>query len=370
MRKRIFVYAYLNYNLGDDLFVQSLCERYPNILFCIYTGDPNYPQIFKNIKNIKIYSKNSWQIKLIKSILRKMKNRNKDRDYVRHLLSRLCSACIIIGGSLFMQPVEDWKKHCDTSEFRVIKNKPIFIIGANFGPFDDVEFLEEYKRVFSKYTDVCFRDQYSYKLFQDMGNIRVAPDVLFNLIHERTEERTNQVAISVINLENRATLCTYADIYRRKIVEIIRYYIIKSKPVKLFSFCMPEGDEEEINRVLQEFNEDELQLIGTCFYTDNMEQVINELHKSDYVIATRFHAMILGWVLEVPVFPISYSDKMLNVINDINFDGNYADIKDMNKLTIEQVDYNYKNRIRLDLSRIQERAKLQFSGFDSYYRIK
>lgn len=33
--KEIFIYAWLAGNLGDDLFVQSLCERYPAIQFCV-----------------------------------------------------------------------------------------------------------------------------------------------------------------------------------------------------------------------------------------------------------------------------------------------------------------------------------------------
>ena len=31
--KKVFIYAYLAQNLGDDLMVRILCERYPHIKF-------------------------------------------------------------------------------------------------------------------------------------------------------------------------------------------------------------------------------------------------------------------------------------------------------------------------------------------------
>lgn len=364
MRKRIFVYAYLNNNLGDDLFIRTVCERYKNVLFYMYAGNPNYQQVFRNIQNVRLYTKYSWQIKLIKRILRKIKNRNKDRDYVRYILSHFCNACAVIGGSLFIQPSELWKKHCDSSELRIIKNKPIFIMGSNFGPFDDMDFVVEYKRIFGKYTDICFRDQYSYQLFRDLEHVRVAPDVLFNMKYEYTEANRKQVAISVISLDNREALKIYAGSYRSKICDIIRYYISRGNTIKLFSFCKPEGDEEEIYRILQNFDDNELKSISTSFYTDNMEQTISELQESDFIIATRFHSMILGWVLQIPVFPISYSDKMKNVIVDVEFQGNYADIKRIEDLSMESINYNYLNKVKLDITELQSKAELQFMGID------
>ena len=45
--KKIKVYAYTRQNLGDDLFIKILCERYPNTQFVLYA--PNvYKDIFKD----------------------------------------------------------------------------------------------------------------------------------------------------------------------------------------------------------------------------------------------------------------------------------------------------------------------------------
>lgn len=64
---RVFIHAYLQGNLGDDLFVRLLCQRYPNTKFCIL-AHPDYKEKFKDIENCKIYSENSRIVMLINKI--------------------------------------------------------------------------------------------------------------------------------------------------------------------------------------------------------------------------------------------------------------------------------------------------------------
>ena len=43
----------------------------------------------------------------------------------------------------------------------------------------------EYKKIFKKAKDVCFREKHSKSLFKDLTNIRVAPDIVFGLNTEK-----------------------------------------------------------------------------------------------------------------------------------------------------------------------------------------
>ena len=54
--KVIFVKAYLNQNLGDDLFVDILVKRYPQHNFMIIVPNKNYYHFskYKNVKLIKL----------------------------------------------------------------------------------------------------------------------------------------------------------------------------------------------------------------------------------------------------------------------------------------------------------------------------
>ena len=46
--------------------------------------------------------------------------------------------------------------------------------------------------------------------------------------------------------------------------------------------------------------------------------MIGILANSKAIISTRYHGMILGWLLDKKVLPIIYSKKMKNVIDDID----------------------------------------------------
>lgn len=78
MYKRVLLNAYLVNNLGDDLFIRIICERFKDIIFYIIKSEP-YTDAFGIIPNIKICSRED--ILKIKFDLE-----------------------VMIGGSLFMQP--------------------------------------------------------------------------------------------------------------------------------------------------------------------------------------------------------------------------------------------------------------------------
>ena len=52
------------------------------------------------------------------------------------------------------------------------KEKPVFILGANFGPYITQDFFDKYFFLFSKCHDICFRDSYSKELFKNLDNVR------------------------------------------------------------------------------------------------------------------------------------------------------------------------------------------------------
>jgi len=54
-RKKVYLFVYTRKNVGDDLFIYLLSQRYENIDFYI---NPRYPEVynelFKNCKNINM----------------------------------------------------------------------------------------------------------------------------------------------------------------------------------------------------------------------------------------------------------------------------------------------------------------------------
>jgi len=210
--KKIFIDAYTELNLGDDLFIKILCERYPNHLFYIVCRRKN-AEAFLNIKNLKVL----YSFPYLDSLAKKASL----WQLLINNIAKKCDLVVNIGGSIFIEPSK-WKKHVNKYKTRLKINKPMYIIGSNFGPYKTEEFYKEYYHIFKNVTDICFRDEYSYKLFSKLSNTRLASDVVFTLNTANVElkNKENNYIISVINLENRADLAKYKDKYERKIEEI------------------------------------------------------------------------------------------------------------------------------------------------------
>ena len=56
--RKIFLYAYDRINLGDDLFIRTICNRYPNVKFYLWSKKYN-EKVFDDVKNLKVLDKNS-----------------------------------------------------------------------------------------------------------------------------------------------------------------------------------------------------------------------------------------------------------------------------------------------------------------------
>lgn len=354
--KKIMVYAYTNFNLGDDLFIKVLCERYPNTNFVLYAPS-EYKKNFQELNNITYYSSDSIFFRGINFICRKFKLNISPRK----LLAKNCDAVVHIGGSIFMQG-KKWKRGLKNRE--KIRNKPFFLLGANFGPYEDNNYYKDHKNLFKEYTDICFREKYSYDLFKDLPNVRMADDVIFQLKTKQLE-KDEYIVISVIKPSIRKHLEGYDEIYYQKIKDITKYFTNIGYNIILMSFCENEGDGEAIEEIFSLLPACNSKKVSKYLYRNNIDEALNILGRSCFIIGTRFHAMILGWVNNIPVFPIAYSDKMINVMNDINFQGYYTDFNNIHKLEAKQVFKSMKKN-NIDVSKQVINAEKHFEKLDDY----
>lgn len=357
MAKKNLLKGYFEKNLGDDLFIKILLERYKNSNFEVYSKS-NYNNVFNNA-NIKFYNNLSKEI--IYKRLINLKNkilRNKNRVLLESI--NRYDNIIKIGGSIFME-----NKDID---YDIYKNNQFdysskyFVIGANFGPYKNQEFVDLHKRdIFNKAQDVCFREKYSSNLFKDLSNVRVAPDIVFGLdISNVKITNNNNVIISVIDChKDRMTL--NQEIYNKKINELIEFFINKNFSVTLMSFSQVQGDEKVIEDIVK--NSKYKNQIKKYYYRGNIEEALNIIGDSKIVVGTRFHANILGMIMGKTVIPIAYSNKTVNVLKDMNFKGKYFDLNDIENFDIKKItdaDLNYIH----DVSYEKQNAWKHFEKLD------
>lgn len=357
--KNVMLYAYTHYNLGDDLFIKTICERYPNTNFLLL-APRGYCMTFSNLKNLKIIKSDSVLFrsgKLIATALNK-------KQILYSFLARKCHLQIYAGGSIFIQH-DHWKEDYINVQAMATKKIPFFVLGANFGPFYEQGFLQAYYKLFCHLTDICFRDHYSYSLFKELPNVRLATDMIFQMepIYLRNAEQS--VIISVIKPSIRKSLQGYDEIYYNKMREIICCFLKEGYHVTLMSFCEYERDHEAIENILAPLSKPYINHIHTFYYKHDLEEALKLISSCTFVVATRFHAMILGWLYQKSVFPIAYSSKMTNMIKDVNFQGDYVQFHELETLEAETV-YQSMNRNRIDVTKQIIKAKEQFMKLDMY----
>lgn len=347
----IYVLAYYRLNLGDDLFIKSLIERYPNEKFYLCTYR-KYLKPFIGYKNVSF--PNSIELLLLRVKDKLFPNKWGVRNGIVETFSK---ATVIIGGSIFIDSgnLKRNKVHNNT-----------FIIGANYGPEKTKGFRDSVKRELNQTVSCCFRDSYSYNVFSELDNVRWAPDVIFSYDGLPPTKVGNGIAISVMDL-NGHHMSEKQNAYESFIKQICKCFIENGKPVKLLSYCIEEGDSKVAKKILDEM--DNNCLIQLVEYNGDIDYVLNAMNDCEFIFASRFHAMILGWKMRKKVLPIVYSNKHLNVLNDVSFNGFYINLLDDSPFSEIEVSSLFdKITINESVDVLAEDALKQFYDLDEFLK--
>lgn len=349
---KIYMRAYLSENLGDDLFVNILTQRYSgHKFFSITCGYDKYKNN-EYYKNLEIVSCNKY----IFRILRKYR--------LEKIIANRLDLVVIIGGSMYIEANEEDKDR----EFTIGKNK-YYILGTNFGPCTSNEYLNRVKTSFEKAEDVCFRESYSYNLFKDINHVRYAPDIIFSLDTSNIKKIDSKKVIISVVLCRRKSKIEYEEAYETKIIEMTKFFTNKGYEVTLMSFCKSEGDELAIQNILDKCDEELKNRINTYFYRGNIKEAMNVLADSEIIVGTRFHANIIGMILGKTVIPITYSKKTNNVLEDMNFKGKIIDLSKLDEFDIEKLS-DEDLRYKIDINKQKEDANRHFEKLDEVLNIK
>ena len=332
MAPRVRLHAYMQQNLGDDLLVRMLCERFSDVEFHAECNERS-ATAFSALGNFRRMSRLPRRLD---AALAKMRiPLHVDRWFAARALRR-CVAVVNIGGSIFIQG-DDWRARMAARRARFASGKPSFVIGANFGPYSDDDFLREMRDVLKGSRDLCLRDRYSVDLLDDLGNVRYAPDVVLSLPPIECEAGKTAV-ISVIDLESRPDLRAHSTAYTAALVEMVEACNRAGLEVVLMGFCEYERDGDATRRVLDALGgAGGSARVRAYSYRGDVDEALLLIASASLVVATRFHAMILAWAFGVPVLPVSYSEKTAQVIQDMAFPGPWVRLEELESLSVGEV---------------------------------
>ena len=318
---------YLAKNFGDDLFLKIIANRYPNVLF---HACPAVKYDKKLVPKNVIMHDSKKEI-LLNKILHKLKFYHLDTT---SKISRCCDFTLIVGGSIFQQH-PTWKYSRGRLEIFHNLNKEYYILTCNFGPYQDAAFLRCHQKVIAGARDVCFRDVDSYKTFSRLPNVRYAADMALSLEQPADDKPTKKVAISVIDLSWRSQLKHLTQYYTNLMVKIAKQYITQGFEVCLMSFSDHEGDPKAVEQIFNKLTKAEQLRTQRYYYDGDVDSTIAKINGCSIVVASRFHANILGFLLRKKVLPVIYSNKTRNLLNDMDFDGQIIDIEGLNQEYVE-----------------------------------
>lgn len=361
--KRFFLYAYDKQNLGDDLFIHTITKRYPDVQFYIWSDRGNR-KTFQALPNLKVLDKDGALSRALNWMRPSLVPR------YRAWLENRCQAVVYIGGSIFME-YENWEQILSWWKYEA-KNRPFYIMGANFGPYKTEGFRNKLAEIFHDAKDVCFRDRYSFEKFRDVPTVRCAPDILFSFPMPKVPVVKKQLLISPIDCASRSegenSLSAYNEYYISTLSGLLKSYLSDGYRLIFASFCKEEGDDRAIEKILSAMSlgQDDSRVEILSYNGTNVEKMTEAIAESEYVIATRFHAAILAVAAGRPIFPIVYSDKTIHVLNDIGFQGNYADLRSMEPISYMFSRANLDSPQMIGINSLAEKAQGHFAKLDDF----
>lgn len=384
MTQRAYVECYLEHNLGDDLFLMRLGERYPHVEMTVI-ADASYDSLLARIPNVRRIDSDrtpndSENVSLISRLSTK-------RSTLRNKATvALESDCVIsVGGSIFIEPDRGNRlatfchRHAKMLEDRTVlaTGKDTFVLGANFGPYKTRSFLSFYQKLFeSNCRDVCFRDAASFGLFSRLGNTRMAPDLLFStkipqLAHNGT------AFISVVHLGNHGVfgdLSAFGEPYLSAILNLALACNKRGLTPILSSFSLSQHDALCCDSLCQRLSRRGV-AYGRIDYTGDPAPILEGIASSSVIIGTRFHSIVLGMVAGKPVLPVIYSNKTTNMLEDAGFSlGSTIDLRRPDTLPLAKKDAERLLQRVLedgpfDVAWLAHESLRHFSALDEYLTI-
>ncbi len=375
--KTIILQFYSSLNFGDDLFVKTFSDYFDECAIRLIVNPRCIPHgLGKNV-TVHPYS----YINFFWEKLRSLSDHSRKIEAVVQKCADFClsrvqshaDAFVLIGGSIFMEHAMDCPELDFTARARpdftirsYMQNRGnAFVIGANLGPAYSEGYWTSVRQTLLKYKHVCLRDYASYSMVSDLPHVQYAPDILFLVPKPNVKAERKTVVISVMDISRMTRNQEIITAYYRLLCDVADRFSQMGMAVTLVSLCGADGDEEAAQKIIAGGGTF-VHRVSTCFYRGDMQPILELFAKASFVVASRFHSLIFALSFGKPVFPIVYNCKTAHYLQDLQFSGNYSDLKSLPKTSCTDVLYNFEKNIVTDCQEHKQYAENQFLALREY----
>lgn len=335
MSRKFVLSGYFGFkNFGDEAILSTLVSKLQenkNNLITVISSDPQYTVgKFKHVKSI--YTFDMWKI------LQTISN----SDY------------LISGGGSLLQDTTSLKSliyYLLIIFTALFFRKKVIIFAQGIGPINSKigQFLTKSILRFCTYLSV--RDFKSFELLKSWG---LEPELLCDPIFSTKisdVEKENTVAVQLRNFKT-----MNEDFIDRLALKISNEF--SDKKIEIYSFQNSIDLEicKRFERALKLLNSD----IKTTIYSElTDDEIIKNISKAEYLVAMRFHSIIIGLIAGVKTLAINYDIKVEKIATEF-------------ELPIIQLDKEFKNQFKdlksQDITQILAKVKLKnfnWIGFEN-----
>lgn len=301
----ILLDAYFDRNFGDDLFVDTITKLFDKYKF--YTFMENYPpEIQKWAEKIP----NLYLLPECRVMLRK----------------GFFDAYICVGGDIFPDGGDFSKRQSWVDAVKAVNGK-IFFLGFNLFTDYREQTQQEITKLMKDADVIAPRDEKSVELLRKWmpeKKISVMADVGF--LAGWTKKDTQEVQ-QITRLGIAVRRPGYADeesmaAYDETIADVINEFLLEDAGREVILFALSNGsvrDEEVAAAITEKVMESTR--VKICVYDGDLAYIQQELKQCDFVICTRFHALVACITMGIPYCPVNYEIKMDNLLQELGYKG-------------------------------------------------
>lgn len=334
MKKRFVLSGYFGFkNFGDEAILSVLVKKLQadGHRITIISSDPQYTKKqFKHIRSVYTF---------------------KFQDIIGAIAK---SNVLVSGGGSLLQDATSLKSliyYLLIIFIGLFLKKKVIIFAQGIGPIRS-KFGQFLTKNILKHCDyVSVRDEKSLQLLNSWGiNADLLCDPIFSTTTEHSE-KTNTLAIQLRDFKTMND--DFIDRLAQKVVNDF-----SDKEIEIFSF------QDTLDKTVCSKFEKAIKLlkpeIKTTLYTGlTNEEIVSKLAKAQFLIAMRFHAIIIGLISKVKVLSINYDIKVEKISKEFNIP-----MIDLNKEFSNQ--FEELNAENLDaIDNIVKTKTFNWSGFDN-----